>query len=72
MKRFLISETGSIGSFEGLVLAIFAIALIVGIRMAVFPSKPASATQPISVSRQDHWPELPAYEPIRTVNPLRD
>lgn len=59
------------GSWEGLVLALFAVALIVGIRMAMFPSKPAPAKQPASVSRSDHWPELPAYEPIRTVNPLR-
>lgn len=72
MKRFFISETGSIGSLEGLVLALFAIALIVGIRLAMFPSKPAPAKQPVSVARPDHWPKLPTYEPLHSVNPLRE
>ena len=60
------------GALEGLVLALFAIALIVGIRMAMFPAKPAPAKQPVSVSHQNHWPDLPAYEPIHTTNPLRE
>ncbi len=74
MKRFFISETGSIGSLEGLVLAAFAIALIVGIRLAMFPSsKPAPAKKAsTSVSRPDHWPELPVYESLRSVNPIRE
>jgi hypothetical protein len=72
MKRFFVSENGSLGALEGLVLALFAIALIVGIRMVVFPSKPGPAQQPVSVKQTNHWPELPAYEPIRTTNPLRD
>jgi hypothetical protein len=72
MKRFVISETGSMGSLEGLVLALFAIALIVGIRLAMFPSKPAPAKQSVSVSRPDHWPELPAFEPLRSVSPIRE
>ena len=60
------------GAMEGLILALFAIALIVGIRMVIFPSKPAPPKQPVSVSRQNHWPELPEYEPIHTVNPIRE
>lgn len=72
MKRFFVSETGSMGALEGLVLAFFAIALIVGIRMAMFPPKPAPAKQPVAAPRQNHWPELPEYEPIHTVNPLRE
>jgi hypothetical protein len=72
MKRFLVSETGSMGALEGLVLAGFAVALIVGICMAILQAKPAPAKQPISVSQQNHWPELPAYEPLHTVNPLRE
>jgi hypothetical protein len=60
------------GAMEGFVLSAFVVALIVGIRMVMIPSKPAPARQPVSVSQQTHWPELPAYEPIRTVNPIRD
>ena len=74
MKRFFHSEDGSIGAFEGLLLAAFAVALIVGIRLAVFPSsKPAPAKKASdSVSRPDHWPELPSYEPLHSANPIRE
>jgi hypothetical protein len=72
MKRFFVSETGSMGSMEGLMLALFAVALIVGIRFALFPSKPAPTKKAsVSASRPEPWPKLPSYEPISTVNPLR-
>ena len=73
MKRILISEKGYIGPLEGLVLATFAIAIIVGIRLAAYPSPQSSPAKQakVSVSRPDNWPELPEWEPLHSVNPIR-
>ena len=74
MKRFLHGEAGSIGPLEGFLLAVFAIALIVGIRLAVYPSKlpePPAKQAKVSVKRAEKWPELDQYEPLKSTNPLR-
>ncbi len=74
MKRFLFQEDGSIGPLEGFLLAVFAIALIVGVRIAVYPSKqPAAPAKQVKVTvkQSDKWPELDQWEPLHSANPLR-
>ena len=74
MKRFLLGQAGSIGPLEGFLLAMFAIALIVGVRLAVYPSKepaPPAKQAKVPAKRSEKWPELDQYEPLKSANPLR-
>ena len=69
------SERGSISAFEGIVLALFTVAIIVGVRLVLTSTsskvKSKSETSANSVNLETPWPKLDPREPIKSFHPIK-
>jgi hypothetical protein len=70
LKRLWKSQAGSLSLFEGILLALFVVAVIVAVRLVAFSSAEPNQIRK-SITVENKWPELPPRQPYEPFHPLR-